>query len=165
VKRVRKNMLIAGAILLTATQVIAAERFSLSFFSLVPPSGWHTESDKEHRLLSGSGKGEEPPFLIVESCSPGGHADCPLKCDLSSVAQSRMISDLHISLRDIKRHDGYVEYAASQEQAVEGGRASIAIRLLCGPAGFIYTALMETDPSHDAAAELDAIVDSIEWSK
>ena len=160
-----RKMLLSGAILLTATHVVAADRFSLSFFSLVPPLGWHTETDKEHRLLSGSGKGEEPPFLIVESCSPGGHGDCPRKCDLPTIAQSRMVSDLHIYLKDVKRNDGYVEFATSQVQVVEGGKTSTAIRLLCGPAGFIYTALIEIDPSHDSGAELDAVIDSIEWSK
>jgi hypothetical protein len=163
--RAVKKMLLASVVLLAATQVNAADRFSLSFFSLVPPSGWHTESDKQHRLLSGAGKGEEPPFLIVESCSPGGHEDCPRKCDLPAIEQSRAVSDLHLTFKEIKRRDDYVEYAASQAQAFEGGKASTAVRLLCGPTGFIYTALMEVDPSHDSGAELDAVIASIEWSK
>lgn len=159
------KILLAGVVLLVATHVNAADRFSLSFFSLVPPSSWHTESDKQHRLLSGPGKGEEPPFLIVESCSPGAHEDCPRKCDLLAIEQSRAVSDLHLAFTEIKRRDDYAEYAASRVQAFEGGKASTSFRLLCGPTGFIYTALTEIDPSHDSGAELDAVIASIEWSK
>ena len=72
---------------------------------------------------------------------------------------------MHLPLKEIKRRDGCVEYAASQEQAFEGGKTSTSFRLLCGPAGFIYTALIEIDPSHDSGAELDAVIDSIEWSR
>lgn len=160
-----KKLLLASIVLLTGAQVNAADRFSLSFFSLVPPAGWWTESDKQHRLASGGGKGEEPPFLIVESCSPDGRVECPSKCDVATVAQTRSVSDLHLALKEIKRDDGYAEYAASQVQAFEGGKASTSIRLLCGPAGFIYTALMEIDPLHDSDAELDAVIASIKWSK
>jgi hypothetical protein len=160
------KMLLASAVLLTATRGDAADRFGLSFFSLVPPPGWWTESDKHHRLVSGAGRGEEPPILIIEACSPAEHSSCPRKCDLPAITESRVVSDLHFAFKPIKRRDDYVEYGASSEQAyVGGGKAFTAVRLLCGPAGFIYAALMESDPSHASGAELDAVIDSIEWSK
>jgi len=159
------KLLLASIVLLSGAQVNAADRFSMSFFSLVPPAGWWTESDKQHRLVSGAGKGEHPPFLIVESCSPGGGVECPSKCDVATVAQTRSVADLHLAVKEVKRDDDYAEFAASQEVAFEGGKASSSFRLLCGPAGFIYMALMEIDPLHDSAAELDAVVASIKWSK
>ncbi len=160
-----KKTLLVFALLLSAAHVDASDRVKLPFFSLVPPAGWHTESDKVHRLLSSKSNAEEPPFLIVESCSPGGREDCPTKCDFPTIAQSGSLADLHLTLRTSKKHDDYVEYAASQEQAVGDGYSASAVRLLCGREGFVFVALVARESDHNSIAELDAVMNSIEWAK
>ena len=75
-----------------------------------------------------------------------------------------MLTDLHLALKATKKRDGYVEFAASQEQAAGDGYSASSVRLLCGREGFVFVAWVANEPDRDSA-ELDAVVNSVEWAK
>lgn len=160
-----RKIALVTTLLLTTLATQAADRFNLSFFSIVPPSNWRVESDKEYRLLASGSGTEHPPFLIIEACEASKNQSCPRKCDLPAIVRSKFVSDSHLSLQVVKRRDSYLEYAASSKQTNADGEFSSSVRLLCGPGGFVYAALIEDDTSHNADKTLDTIVNSIEWKE
>ena len=135
----------------------------MAFFSVVPPSNWRTETDNRHRLASGAGNGENPPFLIIEACSAGSDQGCPARCDLPTIEGSGIVKDLKLSFTAVERRDGYTEYAASRTEDSSLGPLSSSFRLLCGPGGFVYSAFVRKGSTHDFDSELDAVIRSIEW--
>lgn len=160
-----QKIALVTTLLLTTLATQAADRFNLSFFSIVPPSNWRVETDKEYRLLASRSGTEHPPFLIVEACEASKNQSCPSNCDLPAMVRSKFVSDLHLSLKVVKRRDSYLEYAASSKQTDADGEFSPSVRMLCGPGGSIYVALIEDDKSDNADKTLDTIINSIEWKK
>jgi hypothetical protein len=159
----RKTALASFAMTL-AVSAHAAEIVDMGFFSVATPPGWHNESSKGSRLLSSKSGRAEPPLLIVELCKTGSGAACPSRCDIRTIEQSGMIADIGLSFSAVKRSDGYSEYAAAAQERKPGGAIYTSIRLLCGPAGFVYAALIDGSSAQQVRRDLDAIVNTIKWS-
>lgn len=142
----------------------ASDRMELGFLSVVPPVGWHTETNGQ-RLLSRKTHLDGLPLLIIETCRLGRAKSCPSACALPNIERSGIVSDLGLPLEPVDRSDGYVEYTASGRSVAPTGTMYTSIRLLCGPAGFVYAARLDESSAEIARQELQAVVSTIKWTK
>jgi hypothetical protein len=143
----------------------ASDRVDMDFFTLDTPHGWHNEWDKGRRLLSSKSALRGVPLLIIEACKSGSGRSCPSTCDLPTIERSGIVADLGISFKPVERSSAYFEYAASDQQVLPDGIMYVSIRLLCGPAGFVYAAHLDMSSAQKARQDLEAVLNTIKWTK
>ncbi len=141
----------------------AADRVDMGSFSIAPLPGWHTESDKGRLLFSIKTKLAMVPMLILETCKVGSEGSCPSACDFAAIERSGILADLKVTFTPVPRADAYVEYEASHQDTTSDGPSYTSIRLLCGPAAFIYAAQLDTGSAQQARQDLQTILSTIKW--
>lgn len=105
------------------------------------------------------------PMLILETCKVGSGDSCPSACDFAEIKRSGILSDLELALTPVERPGPYLEYEASDEMTSSDGTVYASIRLLCGPAAFIYAAQLDTGSAQQARRDLEAVISTITWRK
>lgn len=141
----------------------ASESFDMGFFTISPPRNWHTEFEKGRRLLSSRTESGGLPSLMIESCLSASGGACPSRCDLPTIRQSGILSNLELPFKVLKRVDGYFEYAASTQDKLADGTLYTSIRLLCVPSGFVYSALTGSGSAEKVDHDLASIIGTIHW--
>ncbi len=163
-KKIRVFPGLLFVVLAATASARASDRVELEFLSVVPPAGWHTETNGQ-RLLSSKTPLDRLPLLIIETCRLGRAEPCPSACALPNIERSAIVRDLGLPLEPVDRSDGYVEYTASGRNVAPTGTMYTSIRLLCGPAGFVYAAILDESSAEIARQELKAVVGTIKWTE
>ncbi|NHZ39088.1 hypothetical protein F1609_02740 [Massilia sp. CCM 8693] len=144
----------------------AADRVTMSGFSIAPQPGWHNKIDKAGRFFSKKTKGEELPMLVLEACKVGREHSCPPTCDYADLKRLHILTKTPLDAHTpVKRTDAYVEYESSDEMTTSEGKFYASTRLICGPAAFIYAVQLDMGSTQQARRDLEAVISTIKWRK